>query len=152
MAELIHATAISVAGRAVLIRGPSGFGKSDLALRCLAVTRPPFASEPPQLVADDQVMAEVAEGGVQLRPPASIAGLIEVRGWGVIRIGSVAQARLELVADLVDPGETERLPDPAFSVLVCGVEFPALRIAPFEASAPHKLLLALETIAQRTPG
>lgn len=144
MPELIHASAISVAGRAVLIRGPSGSGKSDLALRCLAVSTPPFASEPPQLVADDRVLAEATEGAVQLTSPASIAGLIEVRGLGIVRVGSVAHSRLALVADLALPGGVERLPDPPLLVQVCGIEFPAVRIAAFEASAPLKLLLALE--------
>ena len=149
MAELIHGTAIAVAGRAVLIRGPSGAGKSDLALRCLAVPAGPFAAAAPMLVADDQVLAQLSGAAVLLSPPDAIAGLIEVRGIGIVTMPFVRQARLALVADLAEPTAIERLPATGSTVLVCGAVLPRIAIAPLEASAPLKLLLALAATANQ---
>lgn len=141
--ELVHATAVAVGGRAVLIRGPSGCGKSDLALRCLACAPGPFLPEPAALVADDQV--EIARVGSTLRAsaPHAIRGLIEVRGLGIVTVASVASAEVVLAADLVSPADVERLPEPAQAARIQGIDVPVVRLAPFEASAPIKLLLAL---------
>ena len=151
MAELIHGTAIAVAGRAALIRGPSGSGKSDLALRCLAVGVGPITSDPARLVADDQVLAEVTGGHVMLSAPATIRGLIEVRGIGVVAVPVIAAAELALVVDLVAAGDVERLPEPGRTQTVCGVDVPCMKLAPFEMSAPLKLLLALGGGGQLLP-
>ncbi len=122
----LHASAVACAGRGVLILGPSGAGKSSLALKLLAYGA--------TLVADDQTELW-AEGETLLaRPPAAIAGLIEARGIGLLRLPHLAQAPIDLVIDLGQT-ETERLP-PQRQVtlsglsrpLVCGVghdHFPA---------------------------
>lgn len=144
----LHATAISYAGRAALIRGPSGSGKSDLALRVLAL--PPFAPlvAPLLLLADDHVLLEPRDGRLVARCPPAIAGLIEVRGVGLVRLPFVAEAEAALVVDLVAPEAVERLPEPR-DVELGGIRLPLLHLAAFEASAPVKLALALAVGAAR---
>ncbi len=75
---LVHATAVAIEGEAVLLRGPSGSGKSDLALRLI--------DGGAQLVADDQTLLRRAGGRVLASAPPAIAGLLEVRGVGVVRV------------------------------------------------------------------
>ncbi len=157
----LHATAIAMGGMAALIRGPSGSGKSDLALRCLALPPGPFTPRRMQLVSDDycELYAETAQpagtadtvqtserAALYVRAPANIAGLIEVRGVGIIEIEPVASARACLIADLVDKAVVERLPDSS-SAQIEGYELPLLRLDPFEGSAPLKLSLALHKAA-----
>lgn len=141
--ELHHGTAIAFAGRAALIRGPSGSGKSDLALRCLA--HPPFAGvlAPAQLVADDQAEIERDGGRLIVRAPPTIRGKLEVRGLGILEFPSAEQADLGLIVELVAPQFVPRMPDPVPVVLLLGQPVPLLQLSPFEASAPAKLLLAL---------
>lgn len=148
---MVHATAIALGARAVLIRGPSGSGKSDLALRCLMQPPGGLIAEPAKLLADDQV--EVVRIGARLegRAPATLAGLIEVRGVGILTVPSTPAAEIALVVDIVPSGQSiERLPDPAPTVAILGVSLPQLRISPFESSAPAKLLLALDRGPGRT--
>jgi serine kinase of HPr protein (carbohydrate metabolism regulator) len=131
---LIHATAVAIEGRAVLLRGPSGAGKSDLGLRLIDAGA--------RLVADDQ--SELCRRGDALvvRAPATIAGLIEVRGIGIVRLDALVEAPVALVADLVAPEKIERLPA-AGSETILGCVVPWIAVAPFEASAPAKIRLAL---------
>jgi serine kinase of HPr protein (carbohydrate metabolism regulator) len=131
---LVHATAVAVEGAAVLLRGPPGAGKSDLALRLIDAGA--------GLVADDQVELRRSGNAVLARAPAAIAGLIEVRGVGIIRMEPVGDAPLALLVDLVAPDAIERLPE-GRSEDVLGLPIPAVALAPFEASAPAKLRLAL---------
>ena len=148
MVELVHATVIAVAGRAVLIRGASGTGKSDLALRCLAVPPGPFAAAAPVLVADDRVEAEAQGDHVRLTSSAAIRGLLEVRGIGIVAVAFVAEAELALVADIVVPGAIERMPTGGLTAVVCGLTVPRVLVDAREASAPLKLLLALAQTAK----
>lgn len=143
-ADTLHGTVIAVDGRAVLLRGPSGAGKSDLALRCIGwPAGGPLVPRPFRLVADDRVFAVAVGGVVSVSCPPSIAGLIEVRGVGIVRVEAVAQAQLALVIDLLVAGQRpERLPEPG-RVEIAGVVVPQLRLDPFEASAPLKVMLAL---------
>ena len=117
--------------RGVLIEGPSGAGKSDLALRCLDAGF--------RLVADDRVELFTAEGRLFGAPPAPLAGLIEVRGVGVLTVDPVPVAEVALV---VRCGTAERIPD-ADHVDILGVAVAALTLSPLEASAPAKLSRAL---------
>lgn len=144
MAELIHGTAIAFGARGVLLRGPSGAGKSDLALRCIALAHSLPTPAPPMLVADDQVLAEAEAGGIVLRPPATIAGLIEVRGVGIVRLPYAASVRLVLVVELVQPDMVERLPEPGAVATIAGFDIALARLSAFEASAPLKVVLALD--------
>jgi len=133
----IHATTVALGDIAVLIRGVPGSGKSDLALRLI--------DGGGILVADDQTALRPVAGQVMASPPASIAGRMEVRGLGIVRVPFRAEAPVRLVVDLLAPdtGEAvERLPAPHFADL-CGIHLPCLRLRPFESSAPAKIRLAV---------
>jgi len=130
----VHGTTVAVDGAGVLLRGPSGSGKSDLALRLVDAGA--------RLVADDQTELWRRGDTVMARSPATIAGQMEVRGIGILRFPHLAEAPLRLVVDLVLPDAVERLPEPAAcDVLQCSI--PLLALTPFEASAPVKLRLAV---------
>jgi HPr kinase/phosphorylase len=103
----IHASAVLVGARAVLIRGPAGSGKSRLALELIAAGQSGplrFA----RLVGDDRVHLEAAHGRLLVRPAAALAGLIEVRGLGIRKLPYEPSAVVGLVVDL--GAEAERLP------------------------------------------
>ena len=131
---LAHATAVAIGGRAVLLRGTSGSGKSDLALRLIDAGA--------RLVADDQSELWRDGDAVLVRAPEPIAGMIEVRGVGIIRVEPLSVAPLALIVDLVALQHVERLPEPS-SETIFGLAIPLVALAPFEASAPIKLRLAL---------
>jgi HPr kinase/phosphorylase len=151
--ELVHGTAIAIAGRAALIRGPSNSGKSDLALRCLMQAPTPLLPHTVELVSDDQVLIERGDRHLLVRAPAAIQGLLEVRGLGIVRIPAIDSGQLSLIVDLVAPEKVERLPETWRDVVVAGVPVPWLELAPFEMSAPFKLLLALQQVStQPNPG
>ena len=139
--SLVHATCIAVDGRAALLTGPSGAGKSDLALRCVGL-HCDLAGRA-LLVADDQVVLVRRGRRIIAGAPSAIAGKLEVRGVGIIDLPSASEAWLDLVVALVDPVDIERLPDPGVGVPILGLELPVLRVAPFQASAPLKVLLRL---------
>lgn len=112
--EIVHGSCVAVDGRGLLILGPSGSGKSSLALRLLSLGA--------QLVADDRTLLSVEAGRLVARCPGPIAGLIEVRTVGILRAPSLELAELVLVADL-GKTETERLPPPRqITILGCGVD------------------------------
>jgi serine kinase of HPr protein (carbohydrate metabolism regulator) len=141
---VIHATAVAVetalGPRAVLLRGPSGAGKSDLGLRLIDAGA--------QLIADDQSELQRCGNQVIVRAPAAIAGLIEVRGVGIVRIERLAEAPVGLIADLVPAETIERLPIRATEQLL-DVAVPRIAVAPFEASAAAKLALTLRALTGR---
>ncbi|MET0274246.1 MAG: HPr kinase/phosphorylase [Phenylobacterium sp.] len=117
--------------RGVLIEGPSGSGKSDLALRALGVGF--------RLVADDRVLLWASDGRLFGRAPDTLNGLMELRGLEVARIGSLPMAEIALV---VCHGIGERIPEPAFADIL-GLKMPRLELALGELSAPAKLSHAL---------
>ncbi len=141
---LVHATCIAIAGRAALLRGAPGSGKSDLALRAiLTPVQHLGAILIAELVADDQVRIGRRGDRLIARCPESIRGQIEVRGVGIMSVAHVAEAEIWLVIDLTAGERIERLPDERDCVDLLGCAVPRLRLAGFEASAPMKLLLAL---------
>ena len=151
-AELVHGTCVALGRAAALLRGPSGSGKSDLALRFLFLARRgPAALEPPTLVADDQVQLKRDGSLILVRAPETIRGKIEVRGVGIIEVKSHPEAQLALVVDLVPPLEVPRMPGGDEMARLLGVDVPLMRLAPWEASAPIKLAVALAR-AQRSFG
>ena len=141
--ERVHATAIALGGKAALIRGASGSGKSDLALRCLAAAPLPHVPHRMELVADDQVELTLVFDGIEASALPAIAGKLEVRGLGVLDMPFRATARVALVIDLVAPDEVPRYPLEEVTTIFLGLAVPTLRLAPFEISAPAKVALAL---------
>lgn len=132
--ELVYGTTVAVDGRAVLLRGPSGSGKSDLALRMIEAGA--------QLVADDQTRLVREAGRLVASAPDTIAGQLEVRGVGIVPVQNVRRAPLDLVVDLVPPEQVERYPE-AGTCTYLEIGVPLLALAPFEASTPAKVRLAL---------
>lgn len=130
--QLIHATTVAIGGRGVLIGGPSGSGKSDLALRLI--------DRGAALVSDDQTLVRLDGGRVLASAPASIAGKLEVRGLGIAAFAGVDAAPLALCVDL--SGSPERLPLPRTRA-VLGVPLPEIALDAEQASAPIKVELAL---------
>jgi len=115
--QTVHASAVAVGERAVLITGAAGSGKTTLALEMVALGA--------GLIADDRVeVMPDGSGGLELAAPTPIAGLAEVRGFGLIRMAYRQRARLSLIADL-DRAETERLPPRRMRTLA-GIACPVL--------------------------
>jgi serine kinase of HPr protein (carbohydrate metabolism regulator) len=117
--------------RGVLIEGASGAGKSDLALRAL--------DQGFRLVADDRVLLWVSQGRIFGRAPDALAGLLEVRGLGVIAAPALPLAEVALIARC---GTPQRLPEPQCEELL-GVAVPRVEVDPRPASAPAGLRRAL---------
>ena len=128
----LHATAVRKHGAGILLVGPPGSGKSDLALRLI--------DRGALLIADDRVIATATDEGLLLSAPSAIAGLLEVRGVGILPAPAAQQAFARLLVDLSRPGE--RLPE-AETRVVGGVALPLLWLNAFEASAPLKIEWAL---------
>jgi serine kinase of HPr protein (carbohydrate metabolism regulator) len=104
----IHATAIMVGGRGLLFVGPSGSGKSALAFACLVQAQRHGAEA--GLIADDRVLVSDSKEGLVARCAAPIAGLIELRGCGIVRVDSLESARLDLAIEVISLPEADRLP------------------------------------------
>ncbi len=138
-ASPLHAGLIAVRrdGRwfGILIEGPSGIGKSDLALRALEADF--------RLVADDRVIVWASGGQCFGRAPETLAGLIEARGVGIIGADALPFCRIGLVVRCVAPGEVERLPEPVI-VERAGIALPAVALWPLEPTAPAKIRRAAD--------
>lgn len=134
--ETVHASCVAIGGRAVLLAGRSGSGKSDLALRLL--------DRGAALVADDYTQLQRREGRLWASAPATIAGRIEVRGVGIVARDALPSAEVALYLDLEAP--VARMPERATRRLV-GIEVPVAALAPFELSAPIKVELLLAGLA-----
>jgi serine kinase of HPr protein (carbohydrate metabolism regulator) len=130
--EIVHASCVAIAGRAVLLAGRSGVGKSDLALRLI--------DRGAKLVSDDYTELRLVGETLLARAPETIAGKIEVRGLGVIELQAEADVPVCLYADL--DRSVERLPE-AETIALAGQAIPLIVIAALEASAPLKLEYAL---------
>jgi serine kinase of HPr protein (carbohydrate metabolism regulator) len=138
-APTIHASAVLVGARAVLIRGPAGSGKSRLAL-ALIQNGGSAALSFTRLVGDDRVHVEAAHGRLLVRPAEALAGLIEVRGVGIRRLPYEPLAVAGLVVDLAAV-DSERLPACGSVVAeVAGVALPRLAVAP--GVDPYPIVIA----------
>jgi serine kinase of HPr protein (carbohydrate metabolism regulator) len=133
--ETLHASCVAKGGRAILISGRSGTGKSDLALRLI--------DRGAELVSDDYtVVRRVKSGQLLARAPANIEGKIEIRGIGIVAMGHSGDVPVALMIDL-DLG-VERMPERREPVRIAGVSVPVIAVNALEASAPVKVEMALE--------
>ncbi|MES3045927.1 HPr kinase/phosphorylase [Sphingomonas faeni] len=130
--DRLHATTVAIDGMAVMIEGASGSGKSDLALRLI--------DRGAILVSDDQTLVVRAGATLLARAPTTIAGRIEVRGIGILAMPHVVDVPVALLVRL--GGAIERMPERSVRN-IAGVDVREVAIAPFEASAPIKVELAL---------
>jgi len=122
----------------VLLCGPSGSGKSDLALRLI--------DQGAVLVADDQVLLREEGRTLLAEPPEILAGLLEVRGHGILRFPHRAPAPVRVAIELVEPAEIERMPDEQ-TLNLLGNSIPLYRLSAKEPSAPIKVRLAVQRAA-----
>ena len=147
MPATMHASAVLVGARAVLIRGPSGAGKSRLALELVEAAQAGslrFA----RLVGDDRVHLQSAGGRLLVRPAPTIAGLIELRGAGILKFDYEPCAVVGLVVDLAAQ-DAARLPEKP-SIAIEGIKLPRFAVASGEAPLPA--VLALITLGSAAAG
>jgi len=138
--DTVHATTIAINGEGVLIRGPAGSGKSDLGLRLIdggAV-----------LVADDYTKIENIDDKIFVSPPEPISGMMEIRGVGVVQMGTIGKVTLALIVDLVRHELIERLPE-HHTEEIMGIDIPLIELDPFEPSATAKVRMALRAIKEK---
>ena len=138
-AETLHASTVAIDGRAVLITGPSGSGKSDLALRLL--------DRGFTLVSDDQTIVKRSGDRLIATAPPTIAGKLEIRGIGIVEMEHADHAPVALVVELTS--DIQRLPDDSRERPILGVSVPLISIDALTASAPSKVALALDRMGLR---
>jgi HPr kinase/phosphorylase len=144
-AASVHASAVLVGNRAVLIRGASGAGKSRLAFELILAGR---AGQIPHclLVGDDRVVLQTSNGQLVVRPVRHLAGLIEIRGLGIRRCEFAEEAVVGLVVDL-SAADAERLPAPeTLLARISGVQIPRIPVATGYAALP--LVVAALTMTE----
>jgi serine kinase of HPr protein (carbohydrate metabolism regulator) len=134
--ETIHASTVASDGRAVLISGPSGSGKSDLALRLL--------DRGFTLVSDDQTIVRRDGDRLVASAPPTIKGKLEIRGIGIVEMDIVNDVPVALFVELTS--EIMRLPDDRRERPVLGVNLPLVSVDAMTASAPSKVALALDRL------
>lgn len=134
--ETLHVSCVASDGRAILISGRSGSGKSDLALRLI--------DRGAILVSDDYTIVRRVGGRLLAAAPANIEGKIEVRGVGILRFPTERDVPIALFVDL--EREVERLPASHETITIAGVEVPVIAANALEASAPVKVEAALAHI------
>ncbi|WGD53246.1 HPr kinase/phosphatase C-terminal domain-containing protein [Bradyrhizobium sp. CB1650] len=145
----VHASAVKVGNLAVLIRGPSGSGKSRLAFDLIMAGRSGVV-EMAVLVGDDRVHLATVGDEIEVRPARMLAGLIEIRGLGIRRCDFVERATVGLVVDLA-ASDAERLPPPdALKTRIFGVEIPRIPVASDYSPLPL-VVAALTTTKSSSP-
>lgn len=134
--ERVHASTVALNGRAVLIAGPSGSGKSDLALRLL--------DHGFTLVSDDQTIVRREHDRLIASSPPTIRGKLEIRGLGIVEMDSIDDVPIGLFVELAS--EITRLPDDRRERPLLGVKLPLVSIDALTASAASKVTLALDRL------
>jgi serine kinase of HPr protein (carbohydrate metabolism regulator) len=140
----IHATGLVLGKAGLILRGVSGAGKSLLALELIDEWE--ARGLPAKLVSDDRIEIEAGSAGIVMHAPANIAGLIELRGRGIVERPFVRKAALHLVVDLID--DVERMVEE--DQLVTTLEGVALARCPVpragKVDSRHQLLLIREAV------
>ena len=134
--ETLHASTVALDGRAVLICGPSGSGKSDLALRLL--------DRGFTLVSDDQTIVRKDGGRLIASAPPTIHGKLEIRGIGIVEMETVDDVPVALCVEL--SSDIQRIPDDSRDRLVLDVRIPLINVDALTASAPSKVAVALDRL------
>lgn len=140
--QKMHATAVAISGVGVMIRGKSGSGKSDLALRLI--------DRGATLIGDDYVEIRRRDGKLLLSPPSSLAGKLEVRSLGILECDHVSDIELKLVIDLKE--DPDRFPLDKQVMILLGIAVPFCTLDAMETSAAIKAELALQRIMQDIDG
>ena len=134
--SLLHASLVEISGIGVLITGKSGSGKSDLALRLIE-------NKKASLVADDVVCVEKSDNQLWGKAPQNIAGMLEVRGIGIVEYPYLERSNIRLWVRLVEHiDEIERMPK-VKNDLILGLEIKQIALYARENSAPDKIMAAL---------
>ncbi len=120
-----HCSVVVIDGRGVLIEGPSGAGKTSLALGLVDTAK--ARGMQAALVSDDQALIENREGKAIASAPSAIAGLAEIRGHGIARIAHEPECALALIGRLAEDGDIERMPEPKTTVIE-GVTLPLVML------------------------
>ena len=136
MANILHGSAVAIGGNGVLLCGPSGSGKSDLALRLI--------DRGAKLICDDILHIEHSNSLPQLACAPNIAGKIEVRGIGICSVEFVPSAPLRLIVQLTQ--DVERMPPANQSINIEGFSVPMLKLDPFQTSSVLKVEWALRSV------
>ena len=135
-AENVHASTVATEGRAVMIMGPSGSGKSDLTLRLL--------DRGFTLVSDDQTIVKRNGEALVASPPPQLAGKLEIRGVGIVDMEHDSDIPVALIVELTS--DIQRLPDDSRERPILGVSIPLVSIDAMTASAASKVALALDRL------
>ncbi len=153
--QIVAGTSLARDGFGVLLCGPPGIGKSDLALR--AITTPiclpgEAAPKPFELVSDDQTTVAAADGQLMARAPRTISGQLEVRGIGIVDVANAEPVPIVLIANLTH-ATPERMPErPLPLTMIAGCALATIALRPLDASAPIKLALALQQVTSDAGG
>ncbi len=146
---VVHGTAIAFHDDGILLRGAPGAGKSSLALQLIDTDGFGTGHDPLRavLIADDQVCITQSASGPSLSAPKVLAGLLEIRGIGIVTVPYRLHARLVMAVDLVSKDIIQRLPDPA-STDIGGQVLPLFRIDAHEPAAAARLRSAYCSVLQ----
>ena len=137
--ETIHASSVAIDGRAVIITGPSGSGKSDLTLRLL--------DRGFSLVSDDRTLVKKTVTRLTASAPPTIRGKLEIRGVGIVEMDQIDDQPVALVVELTS--DIQRLPDDSRERPIMGVPVPLISVDAMSASAASKVALALDRLGLR---
>jgi len=143
MAKNMHACAVVLGNKGIMITGPSGSGKSSLAFGLIAHFA--HAGQFARWVGDDQILIDIKGQALIARAAATIAGQSEVHGFGIVSVDYEPQARIDLIVDLVE--ETDRMPDEQSptTTLTAGkgrISLPSLHVARRNTSAAIEAVCA----------